>query len=234
VTATDGGVSLEGLLDADVRAAASTLVAGPDALLPEERACVARAVEKRRREFAQGRVLARRLLADLGAAGGPLLPDADRVPRWPAGIVGSISHTDDLCVVAAAREGDVLGLGVDVEPEGPLGADLEARIATPTERAWLSGRGTERARHLLRALFSVKECVYKACFPRTRERWGFQDLEVALAPEDEAFRAEPRVGALAGRPLAGRVARRGGYWIATFALRREDAPALAPTKGVRR
>jgi 4'-phosphopantetheinyl transferase EntD len=220
-------VELAGLLDPDVRAAASALVAGPDALLPEERACVVRAVAKRQREFAQGRVLARRLLAGLGAAHGPLLPDADRVPRWPAGVVGSISHTDGLCVVAVAREGDVLGLGVDVEPAEPLGDELAPRIATPTERAWLADRPGRGGRELLRALFCVKESVYKACFPRTRERWGFQELEVTLAPDDEAFAAEPRVGALAGRRLAGRVARRDGYWVATFVLRRGDAPALA-------
>jgi len=64
----------------------------------------------------------------------------------------------------------------------------------------------------------VKECAYKACFPALRERWGFQDVEVALDPAAECFVATPRVGRLAGRELAGRVAARGSWWVAALEL----------------
>jgi len=66
--------------------------------------------------------------------------------------------------------------------------------------------------------------VYKACFPRLRERWGFADLEVALDPAAGSFEAEPVRGALAGRRLAGRVERRGRWWLAAFTLGADALP----------
>src|SRR5437763_335927 len=79
-------------------------------LYPEERACIARAVPKRRAEFATGRVCARQALERLGVAVGPLLPHPDRSPAWPPGIVGSISHTDGYCAVAVAEATRALGI----------------------------------------------------------------------------------------------------------------------------
>ena len=222
-SAPPGSELLAGLFEPDVLFAASAICAELDALPLDERACAEKAVAKRQREFAQGRVLARSLLSRLGADTGPLLRDADRVPLWPTGVVGSISHTHDLCAVAVAREGEgeggVLGVGLDVEPAEPLEPELEVRICTPAERAWLRERPASERRHAVRIFFSVKECVYKACFPRSRERWGFQELEVELTPESEAFLAVPRTGVLAGRQLRGRVAQRGAWWLSAFTLR---------------
>lgn len=215
---------LAGLLDPDVLHACAPLSAGLADLHAEERALVAKAVPKRQREFAQGRVLARRLLARLDADGGPLLRDEDRVPRWPAGVVGSISHTSgrgaELCAVAVAPAARAWGVGIDVEPDEPLEPALEAKICREPERRFLAGLPHDEAGALRRAFFCAKESVYKACFPRLRERWGFHDLAVELDPATETFVAVPHAGsALAGRRLDGRVARRAGFWLAAFTLR---------------
>jgi 4'-phosphopantetheinyl transferase EntD len=225
VVASERPELLAGLFEGDVLFATAPLTAGLAELEEEERAVVERAVPKRQREFAQGRVLARRLLERLGAPVGPLLRDADRVPSWPAGVVGSISHTDGLCAVAVARQEAVWALGLDVEGDEPLDEGLEPRICTPAERRWLAARPGPEARRLAKAIFSVKEAAYKACFPPTRERWDFLDLEVELAPREERFAARAPAGSrLAGRTLRGRVARRGRFWLATVTLRREDVP----------
>ncbi len=63
-------------------------------LFPEEQAYIAEAVEKRQVEFSTARVLARRALYELGVSPQSLCPNDDRSPRWPAGIIGSITHTD--------------------------------------------------------------------------------------------------------------------------------------------
>ena len=71
-------------------------------LFPEERACLAKAVEKRRAEFGTARVCARRALAQLGFPPMPLVPNKDRSPVWPQGVVGSITHTRGYCAVIVA------------------------------------------------------------------------------------------------------------------------------------
>ena len=88
-------------------------------LHPEEAACVRRSVEKRRLEFSAGRFCARMALSQLGVHDFSLLPDADRVPLWPPGVVGSISHCSGLAVAAVARSESVKSIGVDVEPPPP-------------------------------------------------------------------------------------------------------------------
>ena len=81
---------------------------------PQEGQVVAGAAEVRRIEFAAGRDLARTALRRLGVDGHALLPAKDRSPQWPAGVVGSISHTRRLCGVAGARRGAVTSLGLDI------------------------------------------------------------------------------------------------------------------------
>jgi 4'-phosphopantetheinyl transferase EntD len=170
-------------------AATGSAAAEDAALHPEEEACVARAGVKRRREFATGRRLARRAFAQLGIEGFALLSDSDRVPRWPEGVVGSISHCAGCCAVVVARRGRILSLGLDVERAGPLQEGLLARICTPRE--------IERARALPppygvdwgKLAFSAKESAYKCYFPLARKLLGFHDMEVEFSPDATRFEA---------------------------------------------
>src|SRR5262245_11502467 len=89
-------------------------------LYAEEEALVAKAVRSRRQQFTAGRLLARQAWQRLGQAPVSLLNDAQRVPIWPLGIVGTITHTHIWCAAAVARRGEVTGLGADVELSTPL------------------------------------------------------------------------------------------------------------------
>ena len=106
---------IEALFPDGVVTVESTDAFSEDALRPEERAGLGRAVEKRRREFAAGRACARRALARLEIADAVLPIGPDRLPAWPAGIVGSITHCAGYCGVAVARRGSILCLGLDAE-----------------------------------------------------------------------------------------------------------------------
>jgi len=176
-------------------------------LLPEEEPMVARAVPRRRREAAAGRACARRGLVRLGLEAVALPPDPDRVPRWPAGVVGSITHTRGLCAAAVARQRDLRAIGIDAERAiAASRGDVMRLVTTPAEAAWLAGL-PEPERALGSALvFSAKEALYKCQFPLTRELLAFGDVELALEPgllaRTGALRAEFRAGT-AARALPG-------------------------------
>jgi 4'-phosphopantetheinyl transferase EntD len=137
----------------------------------------------RQREFAAGRACARRALRALGAPEGPVLRGERRAPRFPDGVVGSITHTSGLCAAAVARSASFAGVGLDAERDEPLSARAAARICAEGEltalRA-LPGRSAERWAALV---FSAKESLYKAYFPLTGAFIGFRDAEIALLPE---------------------------------------------------
>jgi 4'-phosphopantetheinyl transferase EntD len=177
-------------------------------LYPEETEAVAKAVEKRRAEYAAGRACARAALAQFGHPPGPILRDSSNrgAPVWPAGFVGSITHTDGYRAAAAARAADILTLGIDAEPHGalPVGV-LDVIVATAAERTGLDDL-TRRHPEVRwdRLLFSAKETVYKAWYPFHRRMLGFKDAELLFSRDP----AEP--GGDPGDPGAG-ISGRGTY-----------------------
>jgi 4'-phosphopantetheinyl transferase EntD len=159
-------------------------------LFPEEEALVARAVQKRRREFASGRACAHRALGRLGFAPGPVLAGERGEPLWPAGAVGSITHCDGYRGCAVARAADLAAIGIDAEPHAPLPEGLIADVAHREELPVLAELArAEPGVHWDRLLFSAKEAVYKAWFPLA-ERWlGFEDAVLTIDPERRRFSA---------------------------------------------
>ncbi len=156
--------------------------ADPAHLLPEEALCVQRAVEKRQREFAAGRMLAREVFARMphkvAFDAKPLLNDSDRVPIWPSDVVGSITHCHSLCAVAATLAAHSAGIGLDVEPAQSMKDELVSHIVRTAEYACLDVLPNE-----VRALgpilvFSMKEAIYKAIYPIRRRFLDFQDVEI--------------------------------------------------------
>ncbi len=159
-------------------------------LHPSEEPAVARAVAKRRAEHAAGRACARAALVALGEPAGPVPRDAaDRgAPVWPAGVVGSITHCDGYRAAAVAHATDVLALGIDAEPHGPLpDGVLEVIHSTETERAALKTLTAQAPDvHWDRLLFSAKETVYKAWYPYHHRMLGFEEAELLLARDPSA------------------------------------------------
>ena len=200
-----------GLFGSEVHVVASGLCDGLSSLSRAEQELVAGAVPKREREFSTGRLLARRLLAELGHVDFALLRDANRLPLWPENVVGSISHTQNLCIVAIASDQARLGLGVDVEPDQPVKPGLERMVCTPREREWLETTDADESGRRCRAIFSAKEAVYKAFYPRLREFWGFQDVEVDIQFGENRFLAQLPESADRSE-VEGRILRRDG-WI---------------------
>ena len=212
---------IEDLLPAEVVSAA-VLGDDPDArLLPEEEPEVAKAVEKRVREFTIARSCARRALGKLGLPETPILRGAKRQPLWPAGIVGSITHTRGYYAAAVGRADEVLTVGIDAETHAELPDGVLGVVTLPEEREMLSRlpSGTFWGR----ILFSAKESVYKSWFPLTEKWLGFNDARVTIDPVENTFSVsllvEPPL--VRGVPLTGFEGRylvRDGFVVTAIAV----------------
>jgi 4'-phosphopantetheinyl transferase EntD len=158
-----------------------------------EAAAVAKAVPERRREFGTVRHCARQALRQIGVPAVPILPDADRAPRWPAGVVGSMTHCVGYRAAAVARSGELCSVGIDAEPHAALPDDALELVLRDEERARLHALADAYAElHWDRILFCAKEAVYKACFPLTRQWLDFADVSTTVHL-DGTFRARLRV-----------------------------------------
>ena len=213
--------TFEGLLPPTVRLASGRIVDRTAELIGAEDEAIARAVDSRRAEYATGRVFARSLLESLGAPRVPLLREPDtRLPLWPDAFVGSITHSDALCVVAVARATDHAGVGLDVEPDAPTDSEIERVVLRDHEHDWVgqgAGADPEERSRRCRLVFSAKEAVYKAFYPRTRTFWSFQDVVLDLDLEAGSFEAS--LPESAGRAKAtGLVVRREGWIFSAVAL----------------
>lgn len=166
-------------------------------LHPEEERIVAGAALKRRRDFTLGRACAHAALAELGLDKGPIARAGNGAPVWPAGLVGSITHTPGYAAALVARAADFPGLGVDAELVGGVTRELWPRLFDAGEQDFLMRRpDPARAATLL---FSAKEACHKA----GREPvLHFHDLQVRLA--DEGFTARRGGDEFQGRFAAGR------------------------------
>jgi 4'-phosphopantetheinyl transferase EntD len=154
-----------------------------DALPAPERARVSTAGPRRRAEFATSRRLAHASLHALGHpdAGAPLGVDADGLPVWPGGVVGSLSHCPAACVVAVASadEAGLRSLGVDVELAEPLPAGVGPLVLFPGDAGFLAlDLAPDAPGVVARIVFSAKEAAYKAIFPRHRTSLDFDAMTI--------------------------------------------------------
>jgi len=154
-----------------------------DALLPEEATAFAESVVGVRRASGAARIVARRLLAEVGHPGCAVPKAASGAPIWPQGIVGSISHDSRVAIAAVATRRDYAALGIDIEPAEALPAELLDLVATPHER-----RKIADAPYGGRLLFAAKEAVYKAVYPIEQRFLDHHDVTVDLAHQRATVR----------------------------------------------
>ena len=210
----------------DMVAAAELYGDPPDLLpLPDEEPLIARSVAKRRNEFITVRHCARIALGELDVAPVPILKGEKGEPRWPEGVVGSLTHCEGFRGAAVGRVGEVRSMGIDAEPHDVLPDGVLDAVSLPVERRELSC--LPRQLHWDRILFCAKEATYKAWFPLTRRWLGFEDAHIRFDVDPGAAQGEfmSRIlidpAALSGPPLTvmrGRWAVRDGLALTAIVL----------------
>ncbi|MDL5364917.1 4'-phosphopantetheinyl transferase superfamily protein [Xanthomonas sp. NCPPB 2654] len=145
------------------QAFAAAAIACPDS--------VARSVRKRQAEFLFGRLAAQLALGEVlgpAQAQAEIAIGAAREPRWPAGSLGSISHSDGCAAAVALPAGQAEGIGIDLERLlAPAAREAVLGVAIDAEEAkLLAAAANLQWSHdaLLTALFSAKESLFKAAF----------------------------------------------------------------------
>ena len=140
------------------------------------------AAPKRLGEFLAGRLAAREALRPFGLAGSTVAIGSAREPLWPAGMEGSISHSQlagqgvALCGVRPAQGG--MGLDLEAWLEANQAAQLWPGIVDEDEwgrlEAGAGAVGLDRAQGLT-LVFSAKESLFKALYPRVGRYFDFLD-----------------------------------------------------------
>lgn len=153
--------------------------------LPEiEARAVAQAVAKRKHQFAAGRIAARAALVQLGNAACEIPRSPNGQPCWPQGVVGSISHTNDMAVAVVAPKSTTVSVGIDIEAGQAVTEELWGQILDDDEIALVRARPDP-----LRAattLFALKEAFYKFQHPLTDAWLEFKGVAVTLGEEGMA------------------------------------------------
>ena len=144
-----------------------------NALTPEETRDFAGSILKVRRASGAARIVARNLLAGLGVSNAALPKSASGAPIWPAEVVGSLAHDEEVAVAAVGMRCEVGAIGIDVEPAEELPSDLMDVVATPSERTLIAN-----FRLGGRLLFAAKEAVYKAVYPLDQQFLEHHDVEI--------------------------------------------------------
>lgn len=145
---------------------------------PAEEHLIAKAVEKRRRDFIGARHCARLALEQLGEPPVAIGKGERGMPLFPRGVVGSLTHCDGYRAAALTHALRFRSVGIDAEPHGALPEGVLDSVSLPAEREWLTTAPADL--HLDRLLFCAKEATYKAWFPLTHRWLGFEDAHITF------------------------------------------------------
>ena len=157
-------------------------------LYPAEAAIIGDAVASRRLEFTTARNCARQALVRLGVEPVSILRGPKGEPKWPTGVVGSITHCQGFRGAAVALESRVRAIGIDAEPHTSLPQEVRDLVLRPEEKRRAASNSGEVRWDLL--VFVAKECVYKAWFPIAGTWLDHAHASVSWDPRKCTFRAE--------------------------------------------
>ena len=169
----------------------SKLSPGFEAWLPEQ---LKGASSQRRQEFVAGRYCVFNAARAIGLELETLPISAERGPVWPAGVIGSISHSKKLAIGCIGEVGQFRSIGIDTEEvfSNQTIKDIMEAIALDSEIAFITKEIPTRAKALaFTIVFSAKEALFKAIHPLCKQFIDFQEVKMtSLSLESKTFTLE--------------------------------------------
>ncbi|ENU91507.1 hypothetical protein F971_02599 [Acinetobacter vivianii] len=122
---------------------------------------------KRLNEFFAGRILAQAILQQYFNCSMCISSIQLKLPQWPKGFIGSISHSNEQVIVAISSQSEYLGIDIERIIETSFAEESAALILTPCEqKLWRAEISHYLSfRKYLTLIFSLKESLYKAVYP---------------------------------------------------------------------
>lgn len=156
-----------------------------DVVVPAEPA-LTRAAPRRVAALLAGRYCAARALRAAGYADARVPVGEAGAPAWPAGAVGSISHTAAYAVAVVGSSVNWRGIGVDCERVlDETGADDVVRTTLPEADAVdVAGHDRLAWTEFVTVAFSAKESLYKCLRPLIGEFFDFTDARLTHLHRD--------------------------------------------------
>lgn len=108
----------------------------------------------------------------------------DRLPCWPLGVCGSISHSKDYAIAVVSNSHKSLGIDIERIIEVKRWQKLNEKIINNDEKILADANKINPT-----IIFSAKESLYKLLYPMVKIFFGFHDASV-LAIENETFTIE--------------------------------------------
>lgn len=145
-----------------------------------------RAVNKRQAEYLAGRYCAQQALAKHGFSSCAISSGRHRNPIWPPKITGSITHTANTALAAVGCNNDFGYIGIDTENilSCSVAQEVSPTIINEIERRRLESwpMPFEKA---LTFVFSAKESLFKALYPKVGHYFDFTAAEVVSLSEHQ-------------------------------------------------
>jgi enterobactin synthetase component D len=134
---------------------------------------LSRAVNKRKAEFLGGRFLAALAMERIGEPAVEIGVGVHRQPLWPANVSGSLSHSNDRLACVMSPD-PAVGLGVDIERimDDAAARNIVETVVGTQEHALLEADSGGFGLGFT-AVFSAKEALFKALYPRVGNYFDF-------------------------------------------------------------
>jgi enterobactin synthetase component D len=143
---------------------------------------------KRKIEFAAGRYCGIKALEKAGLNSLTSIPfDKNRIPLWPEGFLGSITHSHGKALAQVSMDKWIKGLGIDLEKKMSDGQakKLIKVILTKGELRRFATLITINLAQTTTLIFSAKESIFKCLFPTLRVWLNFNDIELCHINSNE-------------------------------------------------
>lgn len=146
-------------------------------LLPEN---MENSINKRKMEFLLGRYCAQKALLSLGLNVGLLGRKENRIPIWPDGYTGSISHSDEHIIAVSSATTNYSAMGVDVEKfiSKEHFLSISDFILNEDEKSLIKKIDINNRMIYLTLFFSIKESFYKLFYQQTNITLDFTVMDV--------------------------------------------------------
>ena len=149
-----------------------------DTLHPAEREVLEPYRRTRRGTWVGGRLALSRACEALGKTDRPLLNDARGAPILPAGVVGSLTHKDDIAIALVQLTKAPYRLGIDLEKITHKEPGVGKMVLTEAEMDVYESLDDYARASFLIVRFSLKEAIYKALDPFVKRYVGFKEVKI--------------------------------------------------------